>query len=127
MVIEPSTILFVAAVVGILHMSAPDHWVTLAILGRTSGWTVSKLISVSLVTAIGHVLLSVLMGLAVAGLGFLFSTRMSSYFTAAIGILMVGAGLYVGIKSLISQDRTQNADSAKLPQEVTARARAHGG
>ena len=59
-----------AALVGVLHMSAPDHWVTLCILSRASGWNRKKLFGISLATATGHAVLSAALGfgIAVAGL-----------------------------------------------------------
>ena len=62
-----------AAVVGILHMSAPDHWLTLCVLARNKQWTPKKLFGISFVTAIGHVALSVAMGLVVVVIGRIFS------------------------------------------------------
>ncbi|MDE1868078.1 MAG: hypothetical protein KGI08_10280, partial [Thaumarchaeota archaeon] len=52
-----------AAVVGILHMSAPDHWVTLCVLARNKQWAPKKLFGISFVAAVGHVGLSIVMGL----------------------------------------------------------------
>jgi nickel/cobalt exporter len=101
--IHVDALLLATATVGILHMSAPDHWATLVILGRASHWTRVKLLGVSLIAGIGHVLLSILIGLAVVGVGFFFSTIISAYLTKAIGALMIAGGLFVGVKSLISQ------------------------
>lgn len=42
-----------AALVGILYMSAPDHWATLIILGRVSRWDRSRLMGVGAMTAVG--------------------------------------------------------------------------
>jgi nickel/cobalt exporter len=90
-----------AALVGMLHMSAPDHWLTLCVLARNKGWTPKKLIGISLMTAIGHVGLSVVMGLVVVVVGLVFSHLISFYLDTGIGLVMVGAGLVVGIIPLI--------------------------
>lgn len=90
-----------AAVVGILHMSAPDHWVTLCVLARNKQWAPKKLFGISFIAAVGHVGLSVVMGLAVVILGLVFSHLISYYLDTGIGIIMVGAGLIVGIKPLV--------------------------
>jgi len=71
--ISPLALLLAAATVGILHMSAPDHWVTLCILGQNSRWSRSRLLSVSALTALGHIAISVALGFAVVGLGVVFS------------------------------------------------------
>jgi len=90
-----------AAVVGILHMSAPDHWLTLCVLARNKRWAPKKLFGVSLMTAIGHVALSVVMGLVVVVVGLVFSHLISYYLDTGIGLVMVGAGLVVGIIPLV--------------------------
>ncbi|MDR3782975.1 MAG: hypothetical protein P4K92_06710 [Candidatus Nitrosotalea sp.] len=90
-----------AALVGILHMSAPDHWLTLCVLARNKKWAPKKLFGVSFVTAIGHVALSVTMGLIVVVIGLVFSHLISYYLDTGIGLVMVGTGLVVGIMPLV--------------------------
>jgi len=90
-----------AALVGILHMSAPDHWLTLCVLGRNKKWTTKKLFGISFMTAIGHVGLSIVMGLAVVLVGLVFSHLISYYLDTVIGLIMVGGGLIVGIIPLV--------------------------
>jgi cadmium resistance protein CadD (predicted permease) len=106
--------LIAAAVVGILHMSAPDHWVTLSLLGRTVGWTRGKLFGVSLATALGHVILSVILGLAVVFVGLAVSSLVSLYLTTGIGSAMVLVGLYIGIRPLI---RKEEAVEKETPEQ----------
>ncbi len=98
-----------AAVVGILHMSAPDHWLTLCVLARNKQWTPKKLFRTSLITAVGHVALSVAMGLSVVAVGLVFSHLISSYLDTGIGIVMVIVGLIVGIMPLVGK-RTHHHD-----------------
>lgn len=86
-----------AALVGILHMSAPDHWLTLCVLARNKKWAPKKLFGISFMTAIGHVGLSVVMGLVVVVVGLVFSHLISDYLDTGIGIVMIGGGLIVGI------------------------------
>lgn len=93
-----------AAIVGILHVSAPDHWVTICILGRSAKWTRTRLFGVSLATAIGHVILSVAIGLGVVVAGLVFSHLISSYLDTGIAIIMITVGFIVGIRSLIRKN-----------------------
>jgi putative Mn2+ efflux pump MntP len=61
---------------------------------------------VGAMAAAGHVALSVLLGFAVIGLGFVFSQAISLYVTEAVGLVMViGGGLY-GLKELRSAGNT---------------------
>ena len=96
-----------AALVGILHMSAPDHWLTLCVLARNKKWAPKKLFGVSFVTAIGHVALSVAMGLIVVVIGLAFSHLISYYLDTGIGLVMVGTGLVVGIMPLVRKSASQ--------------------
>lgn len=92
-----------AAVVGILHMSAPDHWATLCLLARNKQWAPKKLFRVSFTTALGHVALSIVMGLVVVGVGLVVSHLISYYLDTGIGIIMLVAGLFFGIKPLVKK------------------------
>ena len=95
-------LLAAAATVGVLHMSAPDHWVTLIVLGRVSKWSRTRLLGIGMMTAIGHVLISVVLGFAIVVLGLLFSQEISSYVTRGTGLIMVVGGLYYGFRELRS-------------------------
>jgi nickel/cobalt transporter (NicO) family protein len=95
-------LLLAAALVGILHMSAPDHWATLIILGRISKWNRSRLIGVGFMTAVGHVALSIFLGFIVVEVGLVFSHQVSVYLTEATGLIMVIGGLVYGGGELLS-------------------------
>jgi len=100
--VSVSPLLAAAALVGVPHMSAPDHWVTLCILARISKWSKSKLMAVSVITAFGHVALSVVLGFAVVVLGLVFTRAVSEYLTTAIGVVMLLAGTLYGVRTIIS-------------------------
>ena len=103
-----------AALVGVLHMSAPDHWVTLCILGRESCWSRKKLFVVSLVTASGHAALSAALGFGIAVAGLLFSRLISSYISYTVGFIMLAVGLFVGVRALVSKKKEEVAPGEKL-------------
>jgi len=86
--ISLGALLLAAALVGALHMSAPDHWVTLILLGRAANWSRSRLLGVGIFTAAGHVALSVLLGFLIALLGLVVSRTLSTLLTDAVGIAM---------------------------------------
>jgi len=119
-VISQIPLLIAAATVGILHMSAPDHWATLIILGRISKWSRSRLMEVGAMTAAGHVAFSILLGFAIVGLGLLFSGMVSFYITEGVGIVMVVGGLVYGFLELRSAN---DEDHAKRTEEKLARGR----
>ena len=109
---------FIAAVlVGVIHMSAPDHWATLVVLGRSAKWGFHRLIRVTLVSAFGHVALSVFLGLVIVELASVFS-RFLLRFTQAIGIIMVLSGLYVAINSLRGNGQSESNDGSRLTKST---------
>lgn len=115
-------LLTAAALVGILHMSAPDHWVTLVILGRISKWNRGRLFGVSIMTATGHVVLSVLLGFAIVGLGMAFSQQVSFDITLGTSAVMVVVGLVYGIRELLasrSKDCQEETRSELLESQRT--------
>lgn len=112
-----------AAVVGILHMSAPDHWATLCLLARNKQWAPKKLFGISFATAVGHVALSIVMGLAVVGIGLVFSHLISYYLDTGIGIIMVGAGLIFGLKPLLVKEAHHHDDHAKKETQSISKLR----
>ena len=107
-----------AAVVGILHMSAPDHWATLCLLARNKQWAPKKLFGISFVTAVGHVTLSIVMGLAVVGIGLVFSHLISYFLDTGIGVIMVGAGLIFGLKPLLVKKVHHHDHAEKETQSI---------
>ena len=94
-------------------MSAPDHWGTLIVLGRISKWNRSRLIEVGVMTAIGHVALSILLGFAIVALGLFFSQLVSLYITAGVGVAMVVGGLVYGIRELRSANDENFEEEAR--------------
>lgn len=108
-----------AAVVGILHMSAPDHWATLCLLARNKQWAPKKLFGISFATAVGHVALSIVMGLAVVGIGLVFSHLISYYLDTGIGIIMIGAGLIFGLKPLLVKEAHHDDHAEKETQSIS--------
>lgn len=101
--IAVGALLAAAALVGVLHMSAPDHWVTLVLLGRIAEWTKGRLLLVSLLTAAGHVLLSIVLGFAIVGVGAVFSQALSHDLVLVTGAIMVAGGGAYGVRELLSE------------------------
>ena len=114
---QATPLLLGALLVGALHMSAPDHWVTLCLLGKVAKWTRGRLLLVSLATGLGHVLLSVALGLAIVGVGVLFTESLSAQITLGTGVLMLVGGLVYAGRELLSkktEDYQQEAQNGYL-------------
>jgi nickel/cobalt exporter len=103
-----------AALVGVLHMSAPDHWVTLCVLGQKLGWNERKLFGISFVTATGHAVFSAALGFGIAVAGLLFSKLIASYISYAVGSVMLVVGLFIGVRALVSKKKEEVTPGEKL-------------
>jgi hypothetical protein len=89
-----------AASVGALHSLAPDHWVPFAALARAGRWSARRTAMVTLSCGIGHVTVSVLLGLCGLLLGFEILVVFGRRMEAAAGILLIGFGLAYAIWGL---------------------------
>jgi len=66
-------------------------------------WSRPRLLGVSLVTAAGHVMLSVVLGFAFLGVGLIGSASVLRELTDATGIIMILVGGWYGVKTLASK------------------------
>lgn len=107
-----------AVIVGVIHMSAPDHWVTLCILSTKAGWNKKKLFTVSITTATGHAFLSAILGLTVAVIGVYVSTLISLFLSLIIGAIMLVVGLFIGLKALFSSKKMEITPEEKLLEKA---------
>jgi len=100
-------------------MSAPDHWVTLSLIGRVAHWSGLRLYAVSLAAAAGHAVLSAALGLAIVVLGLAFARSFAEQIARGTGVVILGAGLAYGVRELLS-DRSEDYER-EAEDEVRAR------
>lgn len=110
-------LLAAAAIVGVLHMSAPDHWVTLCLLAQASKWSRVRLLGFGLAAAVGHVALSVLLGFGIVVVGLLFSNQASIDLALGTGALMTVGGLGYALLSLARIRRGMKTQSSPNPSQ----------
>lgn len=93
-------IAFAAAGIGAFHTLAPDHWVPFAALSRAERWSAGRTALVTTACGLGHVTVSVLLGLCgvLFGLGLFqtFGRRLESI----AGFLLIGFGIAYGLRGL---------------------------
>lgn len=89
-----------AATVASLHTIAPDHWMPIAALARTQGWSTGRTARVTALCGLGHVTTSVALGLLGVGFGLeliqTFGTRLESF----AGLLLIAFGVGYGLWGL---------------------------
>lgn len=79
--------------VGFLHSILPDHWVPLAVIGRTQRWSVPRVARVSALAAAGHVCASVLLSAVIAAVGLAFQHQIETEQGRFIGVVLVLTGI----------------------------------
>ena len=59
----------VAVSTALLHTLIPDHWLPFVLIGNARGWRAGTTVAVSGVSALIHVLLSIVLGVAALAIG----------------------------------------------------------
>lgn len=86
-------LLLAAAGVGIAHSVLPDHWVPLAVIARTNRWTLAHTARISFLASVGHVGVSLLLGVLLAIAGLALSDSIIAYEGQIVGGILVLTGL----------------------------------
>lgn len=93
--------LVIAAVtVGSLHTLAPDHWVPFAALARSERWPAGRTALVTALCGLGHVTVSVTLGLIAALFGFELVDRFGRRLETVAGVLLIAFGVVYGLWGL---------------------------
>lgn len=86
-------LLAAAAGVGFGHAILPDHWVPLAVLGRTRGYPLSRIARLSTLAGIAHVLVSVILGGLIVIVGLQFRSAVEHAQNTIVGCVLVATGV----------------------------------
>ena len=95
-----TTLALAAISVGALHAVAPDHWLPIAAVGRARGWTGARTARVALLCGLGHVTVSVLLGLVGLVVGLSTVRALGEQVATVSGALLVGFGLAYAVWGL---------------------------
>jgi ABC-type nickel/cobalt efflux system permease component RcnA len=86
-------LLAAAAGVGFGHAILPDHWVPLAVVGRTQRYSLAKVARLSGLAGVAHVLVSLILGAVVIAVGLQFRSTIEHAQEAIVGGLLIATGL----------------------------------
>lgn len=86
-------LLIAAASVAVIHSILPDHWVPLAVVGRTQGWTMARVGRISALAATGHVVASLLLAGVVALVGLRFQEQIDRQQGHIVGAVLMLSGV----------------------------------
>ncbi len=94
-------LLAASAGVGLGHAVLPDHWVPLAVVGRTRRYPLAKVARLSGLAGVAHVLISILLGAVIIALGLQFRSTVQSAQDTIIGCLLIATGIGFGVFELL--------------------------
>jgi hypothetical protein len=90
--------LIVAAIsVGSIHTLAPDHWVPFAAIARAERWPAVRTAVITTLCGLGHVTVSVALGLASAMFGLELLRRVGQGLESIAGFAMIAFGVAYGL------------------------------
>jgi hypothetical protein len=99
-----------AAGVGFGHAVLPDHWVPLAVVGRTRRYPVTRVARLSGAAGIAHVLVSLLLGAAIIAVGLQFRATIEHAQNAIVGSVLIATGLAFVALELTGRGHTHDRD-----------------
>lgn len=81
-------------VVAFLHAALPTHWLPFVLVGRAQKWSTGRTLGVTLLAGLGHVGLTIALGLGLVVAGLALEPRLGGLFHWVVGGLMVAVGLF---------------------------------
>ena len=93
-------LLAAAAGVGFGHAILPDHWVPLAVLGRTRRYPLSRIARLSGLAGVAHVLVSIVLGAVIIVVGLQFRSTIQGTQDVIVGGLLIVTGLGFAVLEL---------------------------
>ncbi|MGI9183601.1 MAG: hypothetical protein ACR2GZ_01330 [Solirubrobacteraceae bacterium] len=93
-------LLAAAAGVGFGHAILPDHWVPLAVLGRTRRYPLSRVARLSGLAGVAHVLVSIILGAVIIAVGLQFRSTIQSAQDTIIGWILIATGIGFAVLEL---------------------------
>jgi hypothetical protein len=91
--------------VGIGHAVLPDHWVPLALLGRTRRYPLARVARLSGLAAVTHVLVSIVLGGAIIAIGLQFRSEVQTAQDTIVGGLLIATGGAFALLELAGRGR----------------------
>ncbi|HSN84029.1 MAG TPA: hypothetical protein VLS88_15725 [Polyangiales bacterium] len=89
-----------AITIGALHSLAPDHWVPIAAVARARSWSRSRAARVALFCGLGHVTVSMLLGLLALMFGAQLFESIGEKMVSVAGLLLIGFGVAYAVWGL---------------------------
>jgi hypothetical protein len=99
-----------AAGVGFAHAILPDHWMPLAVVGRTQHYPLAKIARLSSLAGVAHVLVSLALGVVIIVVGLQFRSSIANAENAIVGGVLIATGLAFALYELAGGSRQHAHD-----------------
>ena len=103
-------LLLAAAGVGLGHAILPDHWMPLAVVGRTQRYPLRRVARVSLLAGVAHVLVSVVLGTVIVLVGLQFRHAVQSAQDTVVGLILILTGIAFAVIELTGHGHHHGPD-----------------
>ena len=91
---------------GFGHAILPDHWVPLAVVGRTQRYSLARVARLSGLAGVAHVLVSLILGAIIIAVGLQFRSKVESAQNAIVGGLLIATGVGFAVMELTGRGHT---------------------
>jgi nickel/cobalt transporter (NicO) family protein len=105
-----AALLAASAGVAFGHAILPDHWVPLAVLGRTRRYPLARVTRLSGMAGIAHVLVSFVLGAIVIVVGLQFRSAIQNTQDAIVGGILIATGLGFAVLELTGHGHHHDHD-----------------
>ncbi len=126
-------LILAAAGVGFGHAILPDHWVPLAVIGRTRRYPIARVVRLSGLAGVAHVLVSVVLGGVIVLIGLQFRSTVEHAQNTIVGAVLLATGVgflafeLSGRGHSHSHDHTHHADPQPPHRRDATTSEEHGG
>ena len=113
-----SALVGAAIAIGAVHTCAPDHWMPFAALGRAERWSARRTAAVTAACGLGHVTVSVLLGLISLVFGREVLEAFGQRMESVSGLLLMGFGVAYaawGLRNAVADRMHQHAHAHGHP------------
>lgn len=114
-------LLAAAAGVGFGHAILPDHWMPLAVLGRTRRYPLSRVARLSGLAGIAHVLVSIILGAVIIAVGLQFRSTIQSAQDTIIGWILIATGIGFAVLELSGHSHDHHSHAHDHAHEESRR------
>ncbi|MFQ6107225.1 MAG: hypothetical protein ACE5QF_06525 [Thermoplasmata archaeon] len=105
-----------ASTISVLHAALPNHWLPFVLVGNAQNWEDRKILQIALLAGGGHVLMTALLGVAVA----LAGTMILSSFDILLLPVTSGILIVFGLIYMILGFRREHQHHHDIPDKATA-------